>query len=299
MEVHSRALRLDAWTVGGRLREGTAESREVDYEAVLLEHLDFVERTVGAIARRNALSAWEADDLEGQVKLRLISNDYAILRKFEGKSRLTTYLTTVIQNLFRDFRIQQWGKWRPSAAAKRLGDVGVQLESLLYRDRFSFGEAAELLRNRFGVQASDEELLELGRCLKPRTTRRFESDRVLSSLSAPEHGDQRVVDGERSASQERVGRALAGVLASLEAEDRLILKLRFADGLTIRSVADTLHLDPRGIYARVRRILRTVRARLVEAGIECQDVLDLLEWPACTVRAGLSDDVEPLERKSA
>lgn len=312
MQARSQATTLDGWGVPN-LTKKTAKTRrraasvkplakdasETDCRALLLEHLEFVERTVGSIARRNAMRQWEADDLEGQVKLRLISDDYAIFRKFQGKSQLTTYLTTVIQNLFRDFRIQQWGKWRPSAAAKRFGDVGVQLEALLYRDQFTFGEATELLRNRFGVEASDEELLEIADRLRPRTSRRFESDSVLSSLQCPERGDQLVMDGERLAAQERVRKALANALSSLAPEDRLILKLRFADGLTIRSIATTLNLDQRRIYARVRRVLRDVRTRIVEAGVRCEEALDLLDWPSCAVDAGLTDEAGRLTRKTA
>lgn len=261
-----------------------------DCEALLLEHLDFIERTVRAIARRNALSAWEADDLAAHVKLRLISNDYAIFRRFRGKSRLTTYLTTVIQNLFRDFRIQQWGKWRPSAAASRFGDVGVQLEALLYRDHFTFSEAVGLLRNRYDVEESDRELLEIASHMRPRTTRRFESDSVLVCLRSPDRGDQRVAEGELAGAQERVRRALSSALSSLASEDRLILKLRFADGLTMRSIADTLDLDRRRIYARMRRLLRKVRQRIVEQGVRSEEILELLGWPACAFEAGLADE---------
>ncbi len=302
MNVRSEALTLDSWpaprepkaAANSPSRSATASPLEAnasqaDCRRLLLERLDFIERTVTAVARRNAMSPWERDDLAGRVKLRLISNDYAILRKFEGKSRLTTYLTTVIQNLFRDFRIQQWGKWRPSAAAKRLGDLGVQLEALLYRDRFSFHEAVELLRSRYGVEASELELLEVAGALRARTTRRFESDSVLSSLAAAERGDQRVVDGERAAASERVRAALARALAALGSEDRLILKLRFTDGLTIRSIAATLDLDQRGIYTRVRKLLGEVRERIVEQGVRCEEVMDLLDWPACSIEAGLGE----------
>ncbi len=302
MSVSSEVLTLDSWAAPRReqgpsaVRDRAAhgaplapDATEDDCRRLFLDLLPFVERTVSAVARRNALSPWEADDLGSQVKLRLISDDYAIFRKFRGKSRLTTYLTTVIQNLFRDFRIQQWGKWRPSAAAKRLGDLGVQLEALLYRDHFSFGEAVEILRNRYQVEASDAELIEMASALRARTTRRFESDAVLSSLEAPERGDQRVVDGEREAAQRRVRNALLRALATLSPENRLILKLRFTDGLTIRAIAATLDLDQRRIYTRVRGILRQVRERVVEQGVSCEEVLELLQWPACAIDGGLGE----------
>jgi RNA polymerase sigma factor for flagellar operon FliA len=266
---------------------------------MLLEHLGFIDRTVGAVARRHALSRWEADDFGGQVKLKLIADDYAVWRKFRGKSRLTTYLTTVIQNLFRDYRIQQWGKWRPSAAAKRIGDVGVQLEALLYRDGFSFSEVTELLRTRFDCEASEQDLIDMAAQIRPRSSRRFEGDAALSMLRSADRSDERIADLDRAATMRRLQGVLRRVLASLESEDRLILKLRFVDGFTIRSIASTLDFDPRRIYGRVRRLLRRVREGIVEEGIRCEEVLDLLDWPACAVEVGLADAQPIVWKKSA
>jgi RNA polymerase sigma factor for flagellar operon FliA len=39
----------------------------------------------------------EADDFASHPKLKLIEDDYAILRKFQGRSSLRTYLTVVIE----------------------------------------------------------------------------------------------------------------------------------------------------------------------------------------------------------
>ena len=262
---------------------------ESDYRALLLEHLPFVERKVRAVARRYALSPWDADDLDGQVKLRLVADDYAILRKFEGKSRLTTYLTPVIQNIYRDFRIQRWGRWRPSAAARRFGEIGVQLEILLYREGFGFHEAVQILRDHSVVPASERELEEVARELPQRTTRRFASDAGLDRLEALERGDRSVVEAARGSSRRRVEQALRGVLDSLDREDRIILKMRFADGLTFREIALTLGLHERRIYSRVRRLLAEVRRRLRAGDVGCREVADLLDEPLVELSAGLSE----------
>lgn len=269
--------------------KASAAPPAVSYEALFLEQLDFIERTVASIGRRNALKPWDIEDFGGQVKLRLISDDYAILRKFEGKSRLTTFLTTVIQNLFRDFRIQRWGKWRPSAAAKRLGDLGIQLEALLYRDGFGCAEAFEILRGRLDVSVSDSELESMTAELRARTTRRLESDAALVRLQASERGDQAVIDRERASAMERAEGSLRRVLASLDSEDLLILKMRFADSVTIRAIASTLGVRQRQMYTRVQRLLTGLRHRIEEEGVRCEEVLDLLDWPACNLDAGLRD----------
>ncbi len=264
-------------------------SSNAKYEALLLENLGFIERTVRALAYRHAVKPWDWDDFEGLVKLRLVADDYAVLRKFQGRSKLTTFLTSVIHNLFRDFRIQRWGKWRPSAAAKRMGDLGVQLEALLYRDSFSFHEACEILRERFDVTVSDAKLETLAGELRPKTTRRFESDTALDRMESSERSDQGVLDGERAKTMLRAKEALHSALADLGAEDRLILKMRFADSLTIRAIAAALNLEQRRMYTRVQRLLGEVGRGVEEHGVSCQDVLDLLAWPACDLDADLTE----------
>ncbi len=250
------------------------------YEALLIDHLDFIERTIGHLARRYALKPWDADDLGGLVKLRLVADDYAVLRKFEGRAKLTTFLTTVIQNLFRDFRIQRWGKWRPSAAAKRAGELGIQLETLLYRDGFTHREAFEILRDRFEVEASDDELETIATGLRARSSRRFENDSLLTRLEAPDRTDQILIDDQRSETRDRAERALREVLAGLDPEDRLILKLRFADSLTIRAIAESLDLPQRRMYTRVQRILTAVRSGIEGRGVSCDEVMDLVDRQA-------------------
>ena len=259
------------------------------YEKMLLDHLEFIERTVAVVARRHAVAWNDAEDLGAQVKLRLMVDDYAVLRKFEGRSRLTTYLTTVIHNIFRDFRIQRWGKWRPSAAARRMGDLGVQLEALLYRDWFGEHEAFAILRDRFEVEATDRELESMAARLRPRTSRRIETDAALTRLEAKERGDEAVREGERAESRLRVARALCKALESLEPEDRLILRMRFADGLTIRAIAEALDLEQRRMYTRVQRLLLDVRRRVEDQGVGCDEVLDVLDEPGADLEASLRE----------
>ncbi len=106
----------------------------MDYQKLLLQHLDIVDRVLKYVARRHHLSAAETDEFASLVHFRLVDRNFAILRKFQGRSHLATYLTTVVERLYLDFCIARWGKWRPSAAARRLGQVAEMLERFLGRD---------------------------------------------------------------------------------------------------------------------------------------------------------------------
>src|SRR5687768_12032688 len=120
----------------------------MDPRQVYVEHLDAITRIAESLCRRNGIRDADAEDFVSEVKLKLLQDDCAILRKHRGTCSTTTFLTVVIANLFRDHRIKMWGKWRSSAEARRRGDVAVLLEAAVYRDGQSFDEAcATLSRN--------------------------------------------------------------------------------------------------------------------------------------------------------
>lgn len=271
-----------------------------DYESTFLEHLEFIERTVATLARRNAVSPADAEDLEGQVKLRLTNDNYAVLRKFQGRSKLTTYLTTVIHNVLRDFRVQRWGKWRPSAAARRMGELGVQLETLLYRDGLGHVEAIAILRDRFGAEFSDREIESMIGRLRPRSTRRFEGEAALDRLAAPDRADRCLKAAARRQIAAKTRHVLRKCLASFETEDRMILRMHFADGLTLRAIADSLKVKRRRIYPRVQRLLSEVKRQLERHDVTYEEVLDLLDHWQSDLDLGLaSSPVETKRRASA
>ena len=69
---------------------------------------DFVDRFMGLVvhvinhtaqARSVRLSAEDRDDLSSEVFLKLIQDDFAILRHFRGRSSLATYLTVVARRI--------------------------------------------------------------------------------------------------------------------------------------------------------------------------------------------------------
>ena len=87
----------------------------MDYKRLVVDNLPLVDSVVRTIARRHGLSADQQDELGSSVKLKLVENDYEVLRKFEGRSSMRTYLTAVVQRHFLDSRTALWGRWRPCA----------------------------------------------------------------------------------------------------------------------------------------------------------------------------------------
>src|SRR5690349_23970768 len=119
------------------------------YRDFLERHYPVVLTVLKRLARRHRLSRDEIDELHSRLHMRLVQDDYAALRQFEGRSGFSTYLTTVAERLRLDLQVSRWGKWRPSIEAERLGETAGMLERLISRDRLSFDEACEILQTSY------------------------------------------------------------------------------------------------------------------------------------------------------
>lgn len=267
------------------------------FEQLFLDNLPRIERILASISRRHAFPEAEREEFAAWAKLRLVADDYAVLRKFEGRSTLSTYLTTVLANLFRDYRIHRWGKWRPSAEARRLGPVAVQLETLLARDGRSLAEAIAQLRGRLDVERPAEELERLATRLPQRARRRFEGEESLARLESAEGADDGVLDAERRALERQAEQALGRALAGLEPQVRLALKLRFADGLAVVEIAALLGEPVRPLYARLERSLGALRRALEAEGLDAARITGLVGWAGLDLRVDFGPPPESATRR--
>lgn len=252
-------------------------------EQQFLAQLELIDRVIGSICRRHCCFGADAEDFAGAVKVKLIDNDYAVFRKFQGKSLLATYLTTVVANLFRDYRIQKWGKWRASAKALKLGTEAQQLERLLYRDGFSFDEAVRKLQDELGVELTRAELRKIELALPRRQPRRLEGDEQLSHVASDERAETRAVDRNRRDLLKKTELALARALAQLPGEDRLILKMRFG-GEKVSRIAKILELPQRPLYSRIEKSLRRLKEGLEESGVTRDEVREIVGWEHFDIR---------------
>jgi RNA polymerase sigma factor (sigma-70 family) len=265
-------------------RVRTASARRVsaqDPEPTYLEHLRSIQRIAAFVARRNHLNAGEAAEFVQIVCVKLLEDDYGIIRKFEGRSSFSTYLTTVIGRLFHQWRVEQWGKWRPSAEARRLGEKAVTLERLLTRDGFSLSEAVTVLTQghpSFSVGELEAIYIRLP-LRKPRPV--FLSDEnVLADLPSEDSAEERVLAGEREIALRSAAAGLDRAIGDFSPEDRLILQLRFWNGIRVSEIARILGLEQRKVYKRLEHLFKALRRALEDAGIDHAAVGELMDRPA-------------------
>lgn len=285
-------------TGNSRPRAEKTSASVADPRRLFEEKLPLIERVIASICRRQGLFEEEAEEFASWARIKLLENDCAILGKFGGRSSLKTFLVTVVHNLFRDYRISQWGRWRPSAMAKRLGVVAVQMERLLHRDGIGFDQAAETLQRNFGVRQSLVDLADLAGRLPARTSRRVdgvEDEEELARLSPagrarPEGTEARVRRSERREQAAEMERCLARAFEELEPEDRVVLRLRFEQGMTVAAISRTLTLEQKPLYRRIERCLAVIRTCLEDQGVTAETVAELVGWDELSLDVAYGDD---------
>lgn len=249
-----------------------------ELETLFLSNLGLIERIIAATCNRRGLRDDDAADCSSWIKLRLVEDDYAILRKFRGESSLGTYLTVVIALLVRDYRVRRWGRWRPSAAAARRGAIAMRLERLVHKQGYQLREATEVLRSAGETNLPDRDIVSIFKDLPTRTPLRpvDVGPEPLAATPASTGADH-VVDDEAAATERAaIEQAVVHVLEQLTPQDQLILRLRFWAGSTVADIARVTGLPQKPLYRQIERALAELREKLASAQISRERVRELL-----------------------
>lgn len=256
---------------GVRMRHSQGETEEL-----LAAALPLLTEILRFLRVRHGLSVEEAEDFGSLLKIKLLDNDRSVLRAYRGDSSLRTYLAAVANRLFLDQRVSVWGRWRPSAKARRLGPLAVELEELVRRERRPLGDAIEVMAARHAGKVSRGAIDSLAGDLRLSVER---TGRTPTGPDAGTAGDSPLARLEREELGGKVGAALRSAYEELSIEDRLIVRMHFQDGLTLAAVSRALGLDQKLLYRRVEVLLDSLRSRLENAGIRGATVADLLGRP--------------------
>lgn len=250
------------------------------YEQLFLDHLPMIKRTAAAVATRRRLPPAEIEEFTAEVIFRIISDDYAILRKFRGRSKLRTYIVVVVKRLCLDYHAAAWGKWRPSIRSRRNGRLFVELERLTIRDGLSLEQACQVLETGRG-EPLDRTLLEQAYArFKPRLRPKFVPESAIQQQPATDELRERVECGhDHRRTVSRALRALAVAVRSAPVEDRLVLTLHFRNGLSIADVARALRVNQPDLYRRFTSLRARLRRQIESAGVSRSEVLAALGHP--------------------
>jgi RNA polymerase sigma factor (sigma-70 family) len=262
----------------------------MDYAALFESSLAVIDRVVAGVCRRAGVFGADAEDFASAAKVALMEDDYAVLRPYEGRSSLATFLAIVIHRLLLDERTKRTGRWHASREAERLGEAGVVLERIVRRERRSIDEALPFLQaidpGMTRARAVEMEARLPLRAVRPRPV---DLEEAGEQLVASERADERAVAAETGALSERVGRIVRDALEGMSVEDRMIIRFHFGSAMTIADISGLLRLPQRPLYRRVEALLRRLHGALEAAGIAARDVRDLLGSTTREIDFGLHD----------
>lgn len=257
-------------------------------------NLGLIDRIIAIVCRRAGVFGADAEDFASEAKLALMDDDYAVLRKYEGRASLETFLTVVIRRMYADARTRAKGRWHASAEAERLGPTAVLAETLVVRDGRTLDEALVHIRpvdpgvTRESLEAMLKRLPERAR--RPRVVH---LEGIANAVAGGEAADARALANDRKRISARAGAALRDLLAELPAEDRVILRMRFGSEMSIADIARILRLPQRPLYRRIESLLARLRNALVEAGIDRNTAAELAGSDVANMDFGLTNGKTP------
>lgn len=240
-------------------------------------NLDVIECAIAQVCRSVRLCGADAEDFASSARIALLADDCAVLRKYEGRSSLGSYLAIVIRRLFFDQKRSE-GRWYPSAEATRRGEAAVMLERLLRHDGRTLAESIAITKAEH--PDADIRQLEAAADVFPERAARL---RLVPVVEGDEErfagagvADDLVTALDLRQRSDRTSRAVQTALALMSPQDRVTLRLRFGKGMAISDIARALGIAQRPLYRRIEALLAVLRRELERAGIDAAEAAELI-----------------------
>jgi len=204
----------------------------------------------------------------------LSASDFRRLRKFDqsGRATFSTWLCAVVRNLCLDWHRKEHGRHRVFGSIARRSALDQLLFEIVFKQGLSADEAREELGRR-GIELSyaavEERICELRRCLSSRQLWLLSSGNTVQDSIDEEEGTYVIEpadpapDPEALAALRETHKHVSAALTSLSDSDRLLVRLRYQEGLTLQQVARLVGLkDAQTPDRRLRDIIDHLRQAL-------------------------------------
>lgn len=244
-----------------------------------------ISRIVRDRARHAGLTAEDAQDLEQDVRLRLMEDQGAVLRRFSGRGSFTGFVRIVSRNLAEDLLRARLGRRREPEAVQKLDPLARRVHHLLHVDGHHADQLEHLVRDGSGRLVPKTEieaaLARLDATMHGREPARRpqlvpltivssdgeERERLLPDSTAD--AETLLIEAQDRERQDAALEALSTALLRLPEEARTYLRHRFMvePPLPPRRIAQLMGLPVEDLYRRRARWEAALRAELGKLGV--------------------------------
>lgn len=251
---------------GEILRDLAGERAESAWTEFLETYAGLIYQAVGFFERDNERAA----DCFLFVCENLSNNRYRRLRAFraDGPAKFTTWLRAVVRNLCLDWHRKEFGRQRIFRSIARLPALDQEVYRCVYERSMTREEARLALESRYPTLDLDAACRRIEQNLTPRQLWLLSVERPRRHTTSSEAiEDLAIADGspgpEKLAVQGQLHANLARAVDGLPDVDRLLIRLRFEEELTLQQVARAVGLpDPQTADRRIREVLEQLRRRM-------------------------------------
>ncbi len=209
---------------------------------------------------------------------RLCEKGFRRLRSFDpgGSAEFTTWLRVVVRNLCLDWHRKESGRYRVFQSVAKLGALEQEVFKCVYERGLSQDESLNLLRLRHPQLTMEELEASLARVQSTLTdrqiwlasTRRHTPVPLAPDLEDPvQEGLAEIADPAPSIESflmvDEQREALNRALGRLSEPERLLIKMRFEQGLTLQEIGRLVGLkDAQTVDRRLREVIEKLRRDL-------------------------------------
>ncbi|MFL0797280.1 MAG: hypothetical protein K6L73_07295 [Cellvibrionaceae bacterium] len=270
----------------------------IDWQAMVFDPawMAFLDR----LALRRFSQPGLAEEASTHVIQRLSEDNWAMCQQYSGQAKPETYLQTLTQNLLEEFSRKRFGRPRPPEWLKREGDLWVRLWKMVCLERQAVPTVIDKLHNE--IERSRELLQQAITTIKSRlpwcgsSNREIPADSLCTTEEDPnpelidqdletqldQHNWEGALhllfelllseDCPSESIREELNHKLDTLRASLklDAQERLLLKMAYQEGLKMNVIADALNMPRyqpgrllKGIHGRIQKAL-------IDAGINSE-----------------------------
>jgi RNA polymerase sigma factor (sigma-70 family) len=248
-----------------------------DYALLLLNHLSDLRRFVQRSCRSRAIGH-EVEDVVSALCVKLLEADGAVIRAHQGRGPFRAYLARIVDRFVLDYQNREWGKWRPSVQALRLGPAGLLLDQLMSRDQLPTHIAVSIVSHRLRMAEADVNRMAAALSLTKRCGRR-QPNPVESEPTVMFDGEGH----EYPQLARSLQQALCAAVNRLDAVERLMLERRFRDNKTVTDVASELGIERKRLYRHYEQTFAKLRRHLLALGFDGGTFAALLATGAYTI----------------